>query len=133
MAEFTEVCRQAMRMCEAHAAENGDKIKYIQLCISKDGRITLKGGGTTETAEELEKYIMQWAADHPEPVYPTWAEWQKKTFPDYHAPINPCILASCKALECDGDCRGCANKPIPADVAAKLGVKPIERKGASEK
>lgn len=133
MAEFTEVCRQAMRMSEALAAGSGNNIEFIALYISKDGKVTLKGGGTTETAEGMEKNIMQWAAEHPEPVYPTWAEWQAKNFPEGAAYI--CLLNFTDRKVCDewGSCVECRAEPIPADIAEKLGIKPIENKGGDGK
>lgn len=128
MAEFAEVMRQSRRMCKAHAGCEGCAVRWIE----NPGR-RICCDLAFENPAMFEERVMKWAAEHPEPAYPTWAEWQKKTFPDHHAPVNPCIFASCKALECDGDCRGCANKPISADVAAKLGVKPIENKGGTGK
>ena len=62
------------------------------------------------------------AAEHPEPVYPTWAEWLnsigviigERPFPALNIPVYV-YQASTKMLE-----------PIPADIAEKLGVTPKE-------
>ena len=70
MAEFTEVMRQARRMhdsfeddcsgCPLGGANTG---AYGDLCIAV-------GGGSAEVYKLIEERVMQWAAAHPEPVYP---------------------------------------------------------------
>ena len=57
---------------------------------------------------------MQWAAEHPDPVYPTWGEWLVKMGV---AEIGSGMLGIQPAI---------AEQPIPADIAGKLGVKPKE-------
>lgn len=127
MAEFTEVCRQAMRMNAALAAERGGRPKCIILRISKDGKVSLEGGFTTATAEEIEKTIMQWAAEHPEPVYPTWEEWQNQNFPDAAEYIYPCVFDAAYKFGCKNtNCTDCRKLPIRADIAEALGIKPIK-------
>lgn len=123
MAEFQEVCRQALRMGEALMAERGGKLEYFEMCISKDGKTALKDGGTGATAEEIEKHVMQWAAKHPEPRYPSWNDAWKQLFPD--ACSAPCPNVYFGQLSCTGKCDDCRGTPILADIAEKLGVKPI--------
>ena len=63
---------------------------------------------------------MTWAAEHPEPVYPTWGDW----------------LAEQGVLVCDVSYPNkrywyAINKqkieqPIPTDIAEKLGIEPKE-------
>lgn len=126
MAEFQEVCRQALRMGEALMAKRGVKLKYIEMNISKDGKVAIKDGGTASTAEEIEEYVMQWAAEHPEPRYPTWEEWQKANFPNANVKVSPCAFSDSKSFRCmNHGCDACRDFPIPADIAEKLGVKPI--------
>jgi hypothetical protein len=57
----------------------------------------------------------------PELVYPTWKQYWKENFPSGATPC-PQIFMEC---ECNGECDECNNRPIPADIAEKLGVKPI--------
>lgn len=45
---------------------------------------------------EIERVVMRWAAEHPEPQYPTWEEWQKTNFPDAESAIFPCSFDSKK-------------------------------------
>ena len=59
--------------------------------------------------EELEKRIDAWAAEHPEPKYPTWYEYLSNR---YRAAF--------------GDIAVIARQPIPADIAEKLGIGPKE-------
>lgn len=79
-----------------------------------------------DNCEEQIEGLRAWAAEHPVPRYPTWREWQKSTFPGATASVLPCSYVSRTDLGCCGVCDICRNKPIPADIAAKLGIKPIE-------
>ena len=76
---------------------------------------------------DAERIVMDWAAENPEPRYPTWKEWQDTNFPNNDALMRPCIFESEEYFECklEIDCEKCMNKPIPADIAEKLGIKPI--------
>lgn len=61
--------------------------------------------------ERLEKIIKSWAAEHPEPVYPTWIEWfQQQNIWRKETNIPAIDLYN----------------PIPADIAEKLGLEPKE-------
>jgi hypothetical protein len=65
------------------------------------------------TDKQVEAIIMVWAAEHPEPVYPIWAEWLKK-----HGIIgidNGRPYVSQRAYD-----------NIPTDIAQKLGIEPKE-------
>lgn len=121
MSEFTDVMRQARRMCKTQEdCENCPLwntanffCKLDTTCYSDDSAI--------------ESIIMQWAAEHPEPSYPTWREWQNSTFPDAHTPIRPCEFGSRNRFKCDGKtCYECKLEPIPADIAEKQGIRPKE-------
>lgn len=123
MAEFTEVMRQAKRMCTAHGGmcnsrncplDNGEACR---LAADQDG----------EDYSDVERIIMAWAAEHPVPRYPTWWEWQHSMFPDANANMYPCSFLSYKESGCTGSvCDECCKRQIPADIAAKLGIKPID-------
>ena len=135
MAEFTEVIRHARRMCVSHdGCANGcplhEKWGFYHGCDVIDPSYST----TDEQYKEFEQTVMQWAAAHPEPRYPTWMEWYKKTFPDAHKGLRPCpneFYKICDMREYHGEleCYECKNSPIPADIAKKLGVKPIEVDG----
>lgn len=128
MAEFTEVMRQARRMCASyeHKCEQGCPLDHSNgkternLCI-------LIGSGDGAIYDEIEHYVMRWAEDHPEPVYPTWNEWHRSMFPNATALIRPCEFESVTVQECyNRTCITCIDRQIPADIAAKLGIKPIK-------
>lgn len=122
MAEFTEVMKQARRMCAAHGGmcnnrncplDNGEACR---LAADQDG----------EDYSDVERIIVAWAAEHPAPRHPTWKEWQSSTFQGASASVLPCSYVSRARLGCGGVCDICRNEPIPADIAAKLGIRPID-------
>lgn len=123
MSEFTEVMRQAKRMCAGGGGMCGasncplDNGEACRLLPDHDG----------EDYNELERIIMDWAAEHPEPVYPSWEESWRQLFPE--AKCTPCpynlglkyMVPDCAHLACPD----CKHRPMPAEVAEKLGIKPI--------
>lgn len=133
MAEFIEVMRQARRMCNSFGGECSDKCPlnsaiqveegcYRDLCICVCG-------GYEEAYKLIEERVMQWATAHPAPVYPSWNEWYRKNFPDaYYDGKRMCPRIFGGGADCDSenDCDKCRDWPIPADIAAKLGIKPKE-------
>lgn len=115
MAEFQEVIKQKLRMC-----------RIFQMCsdcpIYKAG---VRCSRTTiNNSEKIERVIMDWAAEHPEPRYPTWEEWQSTNFTKSDCAARPCMFMHCKNHD---ECKKktCMNHPIPADIAQKLGIQPI--------
>ena len=61
---------------------------------------------------DVEKNVTAWAAEHPEPVYPTWWSWL----------INEGVIE--KGSTYTGAFDQLKTKSIPADIAEKLGIKP---------
>ena len=106
MADFQEVCKHLKRMCE----------RYGDNCIKcplgdKDFCSLSAGDRTAETYKKAEEIVMSWAAEHPDPVYPTWVEWFRQIG----------IIPS------DQMCfHTWLHNPIPADIAQKLGIEPKE-------
>ena len=94
MAEFQEVMKQWRRICKAHES-CGSCLLY--------GRCVDPVSKTDTEIATLEELIVQWAEEHPEPVYPTWNEW----FETFDEGID-------------------VDEPIPADIAQRLGLKPKE-------
>lgn len=115
MADFTTVMHEMQRMCEAFIKK--DECQNCPLInnpvcgspVDIDGKDIAKAEADT----------MAWAAEHPEPQYPTWSEWLVEigVFPEMMSTIPS------KALDAiiNGVC-----KPIPADIAEKQGIKPKE-------
>ena len=113
MAEFQEVCKHLKRMCE----------RYGDNCIKcplgdKDYCSLSAGDRTAETYKKAEEIIMTWAAEHPEPVYPTWMEWLTDVgaIPKAISWDEPLVEAVYDAIQ----------NPIPAGMAQKLGIAPKE-------
>ena len=127
MAEFTETMRQAKRLCAAHygmCSTNNCPLDSGEAC-----RLNIDPDG--EDYNELERIIMDWAADHPEPVYPTWKEGWKQLFPEADIRRAFCPEVFGDKYRCDwcyddnDDCDECLERPMPAEIAEKLGIKPI--------
>lgn len=122
MAEFKDVAKELERMCNTyHAARkcNTDKcpIYCEDLCYAP-AMVHVHG----DDACKLEKVVMSWAAEHPEPKYPTFAEWLNSIgviIGDVPLPLPniPVYVyqAGAKMFE-----------PIPSDIAEKLGIEPKE-------
>lgn len=133
MAEFLEVCKQAIRRHVIEDNALGAKTTAVWIGISATGdKVDCGKGYIAYPPEALEKEIMDWAAKNPEPRYPTWEEWQKKNFPTAHDAMHPCAfmkreeIEKVRGVECGRiSCNHCARSPIPADIAEKLGIKPI--------
>lgn len=101
MAEFfSEVMKQFNRLCQSTSCA---KCPVNAHCTWDD----MMSG-----PDEFEKLIMDWAKAHPEPVYPTWYDWLKEQGILYHP--DP------------GTINDKGFKPIPADIAEKLGIEPKE-------
>ena len=124
MSEFTEVMRQAKRMCKAFGDGHCSECPIGNANALECG-ITVTSG---MDCKDVERRVMQWAAKHPEPVYPTWDEWQDSVFPDAEIDITPCTFGSRYRLNCflEKKCSTCKEQQIPADIAEKLGIKPKE-------
>lgn len=138
MAEFQEVCRQALRMAKSTNTKEGLPMKYIGLYITTDGEVPAEHGYIAVSPEKIERDIMEWAAAHLEPKYPSWRDAWKQLFPQacYGMDVNfdcPCPkyflpydMVNCNILFEPDRCYTCKNNPIPADIAEKLGIKPLE-------
>ncbi len=123
MAEFTEVMRQAKRMCAAH----GGMCNSRNCPLDNGEACRLAADQDDVDYNEVERIIMAWAAEHPASRYPTWNEWQNSMFPDRGRDPSPCEFDDCSRFKCkEKNCGQCMDEPIPADIAAKLGIRPIE-------
>ena len=126
MAEFTEVMRHGVRMCASYGeCEDCPLEEYFTydntcpFCIMHNH---------LHDVDKIAQTICTWAAEHPELRYPTWKEWWTQMFPSCEV---PCVTLFGMDKPTDGcwDCDKCIERPIPADIAEKLGIKPIGGKG----
>ena len=126
MAEFQEVMRQAKRMCK----EFGNDCAGCGLASSHCPLGPIPENWDGVDFANVERIVMDWAEKNPEPRYPTWKEWQDTNFPNNDALMRPCIFESEEYFNCKQEigCEKCMNNPIPADIAEKLGIKPIGAK-----
>ena len=70
MAEFSEVMKQLARMTNACNGKCDEcPLDNSAICIGP------WCAGNTEGIAEAERIVMQWAAEHPEPVYPSWGDY----------------------------------------------------------
>ena len=121
MAEFQEVMKQANRMCKEHD-ECGDcalREMADKACIYCPIQTMRK-----LDAAKVEAAVMDWEAKNPEPRYPSWNEAWRQLFPE--SKYIPCP-ASHFGLDrpCAHNCAECKEGQMTADIAEKLGIKPI--------
>ena len=110
--------------CQPQCGKGCDKCPASKL-RSANGVCLVRRIAKVDNCEEQIEGLKAWAAEHPVPRYPTWNEWQKRMFSDAPEYVKPCSYVDRSRLDCSGVCSICRNKPIPADIAEKLGIKPI--------
>ena len=104
MAEFVEVFKATKRMC---------KHSNCAVCpLSENGFECMAERWSEMEPDKFERIVMDWAKEHPEPVYPTWLEWM----------VSEGIMELSQIGI--GKTLPKADKPIPADIAEKLGLEP---------
>lgn len=78
MAEFNEVTRQWKRMCNKYfdgknwVCNKACPMYVFEVCSKPTVKYPVPLEVGQDLAHEIDCVIMSWAADHPEPVYPTW-------------------------------------------------------------
>lgn len=126
MAEFVKTMEEARRLCAAQ--ENCEKcpIWYARLEVCRIGA-AFNDDKIVDTITE--GIILSWAKEHPEPVYPSWEEGWRQLFPmTCHVPCPNNYGPEYRVPNCmtDAPCTACKSRPMPAEVAEKLGIKPID-------
>ena len=115
MAEFSELVRIKKRLCIKYKSSGciGCPINFSMgnLC----GIISISRYSDNKFME-LEEALLSWAAEHPEPVYPTWMEWLTDlgAIPKAINWDEPLVEAVYDAIQ----------EHIPADIAQKFGIEP---------
>ena len=133
MADFVQVMKDWRRMCETIQSENQQKSSDgwcigcpIQGNCVIDSEIKYTCDNVLAMIGER---IQSWAAENPEPQYPTWTEWLskqgfvelkdggfvKRTENEYTYECKTVAVLTDKAAV-----------PIPADIAERLGLQPKE-------
>jgi hypothetical protein len=116
VSDFVKTMRNWKRMCNAFVKQyDNDCCKYCRLDHLKScGAIWEIEEGTYGNIAET---VDAWAAENPEPVYPTFREWL----------IDIGVISDMYTHSVIAD--KIATTHIPADIAEKLGLKP---KGGNE-
>ena len=127
MAEFMYIMEQVRRICYEHSDCEMCPLYKIHNSSGCAFDYYVSDG---VSLDEVERKIDAWAKKHPEPVYPTWTEWQSSMFPDAYRNIMPCEFGIKDRFNCKENkiCAECMGQQIPADIAEKLGIKPKEAK-----
>ena len=122
MAEYVEVMRQARRICASE--------KECKKCLMWNSQGSYCRTDVLRSSEDdagTEQIVMDWVEAHPEAVYPTWDEYQDEMFPNHTRGICPMAFG----VRCpNGDradalaCADCRSKPMPAEIAEKMGLEP---------
>lgn len=116
MAEFQEVMRQINRMCWHYQR----KRECPMGCPMNGVNISQCRKIAFEEPKETEKIVMSWAAEHPDAVYPTWLEWLENMGIVFYKPFSE---TEARATIFGPE----AVKPIPSDIAEKLGLEPVNK------
>ena len=104
MSEFQEVMRQWGRYCKGYTENHNDDCDGCPFEIN--GSCNSYAKDNAQYAEQIEKHVMAWANEHPEPVYPTWYRW----------------LIMMGAISSVEDMFSDLQHTIPADIAERLGI-----------
>ena len=83
IADFSTIMRQWRRMCQVHSSEDEfaccDGCPLMELQFDDHGCDAIFSDWAKAAVwDKVEAVITAWAAEHPEPVYPTWDEWLKQ-------------------------------------------------------
>ena len=113
MAEFQEVMRQWGRYCKGYTENHDDDCDGCPFEIN--GSCNSYAKDNAQYAEQIEKHITAWAAEHPEPQFPSWGEYLTQI-----GAVNFVEQAQTYVHT------ALFFKPIPADIAQKLGIEPKE-------
>ena len=112
MSDFVQTMKDWRRMCENNRT---DCMRFCPICANPTcGELA---EADDEDILKAEDAIMAWAAEHPEPVYPSWYEWLSSMgiVPIEQPPEQAVLVTDIGLL-----------KKIPAETAQKLGIEPKE-------
>lgn len=125
MSDFAKTMRDWQRLCDSM-----DKKYDVHSCANCP-LYEFACGGVFEMPENTDWRLLQekvdaWAADNPEPQYPTWAEWLKEQdilTVDVRPRASSTTSSSSTYIQ-NVSTKPAFYRPIPADIAEKLGLKP---------
>lgn len=115
MAEYNDVIKHFKRMCRYY---NGQKCGGCPLYCKGHGCNISHCRMLAFDDKKFQNVVMSWAAEHPEPVYPTWGEWLESFGVVEVTKAKDRIITVMMKPE--------LLNSIPADIAERLGIKPKE-------
>ena len=110
MADFVQTMKDWRRMCSAMCSCNECPMNEVK-CWAKSPSDLI------DSFDRRESVITEWAAEHPEQVYPTWGEWLNEQGVVIKTIDNGALIFEPTAK---------MRQPIHADMAEKLGIEPKE-------
>lgn len=116
MSDCVQMLRDWKRMCNAMAEMDG--CEDCPIVRNTHGARCGDTPGEMQDVESIAREVEKWAAEHPEPIYPTWWEFINNEF------TNSILLGENKKYNTIIEFM--KHKPIPADIAEKLGIEPKE-------
>ena len=118
MADFVQTMKDWKRMCNAIGQED----EYTA-CDKCDLRLfgcpaIYEKECDSANWNHVERVVAKWAAEHPEPVYPSWYEWLSSIsiVPNELPPEQAVMVTDIGLL-----------KKIPAETAQRLGIEPLPK------
>ena len=134
MADFQQTMRDWRRMCKTYTTYDDDEsccdgCPIMKLAYSEHSCDAIfSDWAKSADWQDVETIITQWAAEHPEPKYPTWREWLIglgviSFRSDFNKLVDPATTVTNVFVACLNDK---ASEPISAEIAQKLGLKPKE-------
>lgn len=116
MSDFIQTMKDWRRMCKHYSDEsmkNGQPSCEDMCPLGHNTACGIIEDALNSDIEVAAKEVAKWVAEHPESEYPTWYEWLSTT---------PFI----EKVRCGSGTYKVYNwkKPIPADIAEKLGIEP---------
>ena len=125
--EFVEVMTQWRRMCNKYfdgknwVCSKTCPMYVFEVCSKPTAKYPVPLEIGQDLAHEIDRVIMAWAEENPEPVYPTWLELAVqqgfKIEEGKQCTDEELLLILLMAS---------VNTPIPSDIAEKLGIEPKE-------
>jgi len=120
MTNFAQIMRDWQRMCkyyDEHYQEDCCHICPIHNCDAIWAMDEATDWG------KIEEVVNTWAAEHPEPKYPTWREYLKKM--GLTTPKSVYFIDEYSAgARLEDRLNEKADQPIPAEIATALGLEP---------
>ena len=132
MSDFVQTMKDWRRMCAAYSTDDDDCCKGCPVLDYRDHGCSAIFEMDVVDWKKYENAIAKWAAEHPEPVYPTWGEWlmeqmviAERMRPKYdytNGEYTDELERTGEYIAIDSEMK----KQIPADIAEKLGIEPKE-------